>query len=394
MDDLPALLGGTPIRPEGPPDWPFPDHEVVAALTAALADGSWGKYSGGRVAELEAALAEYHAVPHALTCASGTLASEIALRALHVGPGAEVIMAAYDYEPNFLSIHVVGAQPVLVDVEPRNWNFDPAQLHAAISPATKAIIVSHLHGGIVDMKAVMRFAAAQRLFVIEDAAQAPGALVHGRKAGTWGDVGVLSFGGSKLLTAGRGGALLTSQSDVAQRLRLELRRGVQSWAAMSELQATVLLPQLAQLDARNQQRLLAVERLRGLLVDVDGLRLCENAVPADPAYYKVGFQFDESAFGLTRARLVAALRAEGMAFDAGFRSLAAGRSPLRYRAASALPQAEQAHRGAVLLHHPVLLKDAEALEQVARALRKVYSNAQRLSALNWPNEPSRERTMS
>src|SRR4029077_5491179 len=116
MSDLPAILGGTPIRPQGPPDWPGHDLEVAAAVSAALADGSWGKYDGPHVAALEADLARYHSVSHALTCASGTLAVEIALRALQVGPGDEVILAAYDYEANFLCVHALGATPVLVDV--------------------------------------------------------------------------------------------------------------------------------------------------------------------------------------------------------------------------------------------------------------------------------------
>src|SRR5207245_1882948 len=123
----------------------------------------------------------------------------------------------------------------------------------AIGPKTRAVIVSHLHGGIVPMSQVMAIAAAHGLRVIEDAAQVPGAIIQGRKAGTWGDVGILSFGGSKLLTAGRGGAILTRQADTYQRARLGLHRG-DHLCPLSELQAAVLLPQLDQLDARNRQR--------------------------------------------------------------------------------------------------------------------------------------------
>src|SRR5262249_27521235 len=141
-------------------------------------------------------------------------AVELALRALKVGPGDEVVLAAYDYPGNFLSVHAVGAHPVLVDVELGNWNLGPERLAEAIGPATRAVIASHLHGGLVPMREVMEVAAARGVAVVEDAAQAPGAEVQGRKAGTWGDAGVLSFGGSKLLTAGRGGALLTRRADV------------------------------------------------------------------------------------------------------------------------------------------------------------------------------------
>src|SRR5258707_6670563 len=103
--DVPALLGGTPVRPEGPPAWPLPDPDVSAALTAAVASGAWGQYHGEHVRGLEADLAAVHGVPHVMTCASGTLAVEAALRALRVGPGDEVVMAAYDYESNFLTVH-------------------------------------------------------------------------------------------------------------------------------------------------------------------------------------------------------------------------------------------------------------------------------------------------
>src|SRR5262249_17999895 len=146
--DLPALLGGPAVRPQGPPDWPPPDDAVRQVLESAWCDGSWGKYHGGHVAALEARLAEYHGLPHALACGSGTFAVELALRALKVGPGEEVVLAAYDYPGNFLSVHAVGATPVLVDIHPDNWNLDPTRLEAACGPATRAVIVSHLHGGL------------------------------------------------------------------------------------------------------------------------------------------------------------------------------------------------------------------------------------------------------
>src|ERR1700722_19595962 len=125
MTSIPALLGGHPVRPGGPPAWPLADGAVGEALAAAFADGSWGKYHGPHVEALQQHLAAYHEVDFALTCGSGTFAVELALRALQVGPGDEVILAAYDYPGNFLSIHAVGAQPVLADVGPLHWNLTP-----------------------------------------------------------------------------------------------------------------------------------------------------------------------------------------------------------------------------------------------------------------------------
>jgi dTDP-4-amino-4,6-dideoxygalactose transaminase len=383
-DTLPALLGGPPVRPQGPPDWPPPDEDVLCAIHAAYADGSWGKYHGHYVARLEARLAEYHGVEHALTCGSGTFATELALRALKVGPGDEVILSPYDYPGNFLAVHAVGATPVLIDIDASSWQMSLDRLPEAVGTATKAVIASHLHGGQVPMEQLATFATERGLRVIEDAAQCPGAIVQGRCAGTWGDVGVLSFGGSKLLTAGRGGAILTRHADVHQRARLAQMRG-NVVCPLSELQAAALLPQLDKLHRHNQRRADGVRRLVDLLNSppqaVPGL--VPFAVPSghsQPGYYKVGFQYDEAAFGLPRARFVAALRAEGVAFDEGFRALHAGRSPSRFRRGGDLAEADRAHRGAVVLHHPILLGSEADVAEVAAALRKIYANVRVLSA--------------
>jgi dTDP-4-amino-4,6-dideoxygalactose transaminase len=376
---LPAILGGAPVRPQGPPDWPIADDAVLETLHAAYHDGSWGRYHGGHVEWLEERLAIEHSVERALTCGSGTFAVELALRALKVGPGDEVEMAAYDYSGNFLSVHAVGARPVLVDVDADNWNLAPERLAEAFGSATRAVIVSHLHGGLVPMREVMEWAGRHGVAVIEDAAQAPGALVQGRWTGAWGDVGVLSFGGSKLLTAGRGGAILTRRADVAQRARVWLQRG-NHVCPLSELQAAVLLPQLDRLAERNARRLRNARLLGELLRDVPGLRPFHNRDGEDsqPGFYKLGFQFDAEEFGLDRERFVAAMRAEGIAVDEGFRALHLGRSPSRWRGAGSLLQAERAHRGAIVLHHPILLGTDTDMEQVAVAVRKIHAHAGQL----------------
>jgi perosamine synthetase len=376
---LPALLGGTPLRPQGPPAWPCADEAILAALRVAYREGTWGRYHGGYVEKLEQRLAALHRVEHVLTCGSGTFAVELALRALKVGPGDEVIMAAYDYSGNFLSIHAIGAHPVLVDIDADNWNLAPENLSAAFRATTRAVIVSHLHGGLVPMSEVMELARRHGVAVIEDAAQAPGALVQGRMAGAWGDVGVLSFGGSKLLTAGRGGAILTPQAAVAQRARLWLQRG-NHLCPLSELQAAVLPPQLDRLVERNAQRLRAVRSLSEQLRGIPGLSPFRNRPLEDcsPSYYKMGFQYDAEAFGLSRAHFAAALRAEGIAIDEGFRALHVERSPSRWHGVGPLTQAERAHHGAIVLHHPVLLGSDDDLRQVVQAVTKIYAHTERL----------------
>ncbi|MCS6852590.1 MAG: aminotransferase class V-fold PLP-dependent enzyme [Gemmataceae bacterium] len=372
-----ALLGGPPVRPSGPPGWPTADPAVEAALAQALADGSWGRYHGEWAGRLQRELGTFFGCD-VLLCGSGTFAVEVALRALSISPGDEVLLSAYDYPGNFLAIHAIGAQPVLVDVHPENWNLDPASLPAEAGPRARAILVSHLHGGLVPMREVMAWARERRLKVVEDAAQCPGAVVQGRLAGTWGEVGILSFGGSKLLTAGRGGALLIRDEQVRQRARLVLHRGNEV-CPLSELQAAALLPQIARLPERHARRREMVARLSQWLADIPGLRLFRNAAEdCDPAFYKVGFQLREAPQGVPRSRLVAALRAEGIAFDEGFPALHVGRSPRRYRSLGPLDEATRAHQGVLVLHHPVLLGSDDDVRQVAEAISKVWSQAHEL----------------
>jgi dTDP-4-amino-4,6-dideoxygalactose transaminase len=348
------------------------DSAVEDALRQALADGSWGRYHGRHVAALTQVLADYHGASHVMLCSSGTAAVELALRGAGVKPGDEVLLAAYDFKGNFQDILAVGGTPVLVDVRPADWNLDPDKIAPAISPKMKAIVVSHLHGGVVDMPAVMRVAREHQLTVIEDAAQMPGARIHGRVAGTWGDAGVLSFGGSKLASAGRGGALITSRDDLAQRVRLYTQRGNDAYP-LSELQAAVVLPQWARLDAMNARRTTAVARLTELLAGVVGLSVFRNP-PSDsqPGYYKVGFRYDAAGFsGLSRDAFAAAVRAEGIALDSGLRALHKTHSSRRFRPAGDLPNATQADEGVLTLHHPVLLGTDVELQQIATAIAKV-----------------------
>jgi dTDP-4-amino-4,6-dideoxygalactose transaminase len=155
---------------------------------------------------------------------------------------------------------------------------------------------------------------------------------------------------------------------------------VQQWAALSELQAIVLPPQLDRLAERHARRAEAVHRLVAALAGVPGLTPFANAVEdSSPAYYKVGFRYDAAAWGLSRERFTAALRAEGVALDAGFRAAHVGRAPQRYRRGGGLAESERAHHGCVVLHHPVLLGGPEDLAAVAEAVGKVYRHRERLA---------------
>jgi perosamine synthetase len=377
--DLPALLGGTPMRLPAPPTWPLADAEIRDVFARAEREGFWARYHADECERLQSWLREYHTLDHVLLCGSGNYAVELGLHTLNVKPGDEVILADYDYPGNFLSIHAVGATPVLVDVEPRNWNLSLDAVREAIGPKTRVILASHLHGGRVPMSALMALARERGLLVLEDAAQTTGALIDGRRAGTWGDVGVLSFGGSKLLSAGRGGALLLRNAEMAQRARNHLVRAGNVVCPLTELQAALLLPQCAKLDERNRTRWHNVQILCAGLADVPGVRpFVAASEPDRPAFYKLGLQCDELALGFSRDLLVKALRAEGYAVDEGFSAAHQARSPKRFRQGSALSESGRAHRGCAQLHHPILVEGPEAVLGFAHALRRIHRYASAL----------------
>ena len=154
---------------------------------------------------------------HALCVTSGTAALEIALRALGVGPGDEVITTPYTFVATPSAAFLTGAQPVFVDINPDTYLLDPLQVEKAITPRTRAIMPVHIAGCPVDMDGIMDVARRHNLSVIEDACQAWGAAWNGRPVGAIGDVGCFCFQASKNINAGEGGALVTNQSEIAER---------------------------------------------------------------------------------------------------------------------------------------------------------------------------------
>jgi dTDP-4-amino-4,6-dideoxygalactose transaminase len=176
---------------------------------------------GPAVGECEAKLAPYCGCAHAVSVSSGSDALLISLMAESIGPGDEVITTPYTFFATAGAIARTGAKPVFVDIDPRTYNIDPAQIEAKISPRTKAIIPVHLYGQCAEMDPIMAIADRRGIPVIEDAAQAIGAEYKGRRAGSIGRYGCFSFFPSKNLgAAGDGGLVTTNDADVADRLRV------------------------------------------------------------------------------------------------------------------------------------------------------------------------------
>ena len=408
-EELPAVLGGEPVRPSGPPGWPPPLPAVEAALRDCYLTGGWGRYHGPATQRLIAELESLFEVSQVILCSSGTAAIELALRGLAIEPGDEVLLSAYDFKGNFQDILAVGAIPVLLDVDLRTGQLDLDQIEAAMSPRVKAVIASHLHGGWVDLAQLReRLDAAgdagRAVRIIEDACQMPGARFGSRRAGAGGDVSVLSFGGSKLLTAGRGGAILTNRAEIAARIRRHVQRGNEAYP-LSELQAAVLIPQLGPLDTDRRSRAATVRMICAELSNDIRLRPVCPAIPSlaessaasrdedlaattalkgtiEPDYYKLAWEYDPAGFdGLSRDAFAGALRAEGIAFWPGFRALHRTHARGRFRAVGPLSQADRMDTNWLVLHHPVLREGATAAAEIVRAIRKLRAWAGELKSV-------------
>lgn len=341
--------------------WPIADDLAIReVLLRAYEDGSWGRYHGPHVQRLEARLAEMHGVRHALVCASGTIAVQIALRALNAREGSEVIVAAYDFPGNFRAIQDAGLFPVLVDIDPQTWCLDVNCLADAISEKTVAVVVSHLHGGLAEMDSIQQIAAMHGIAVIEDACQATGAKLGNRIAGSMGEIGVLSFGGSKLVTAGRGGAIVTDRDDLLQRAKIFCERGNNAFP-LSELQAAVILPQLDQLEPRNQLRIKRLQKLRGRLQPIAKCLRPIAWCGDQPSFYKHAWLCDTAQ----RVRyLTQKAESNGLPLGRGFRGFYK-RPVSQARKIGELPQATVAAERTILLHHPILLQDECAIDWLA-----------------------------
>jgi len=241
-------------------------RDIEAAIQDVLDSGTY--ILGTQVAAFEREFADYCGTSDAIGVGSGTDALCLALRAFNVGPGDEVITVSHTAVATVAAIEMAGATPVLIDIEPNHYTLDPERLSAALGPRTRAIIPVHLYGQPADMGPICDFAAANKLVVIEDCAQAHGARIGKARVGSIGDAGCFSFYPTKNLGAlGDGGMIVTSQGPTAERLRRlreygwsersSLEPGVNS--RLDEVQAAILRVKLTSLDADNARRQAAAQ---------------------------------------------------------------------------------------------------------------------------------------
>ncbi|HVD14469.1 MAG TPA: DegT/DnrJ/EryC1/StrS family aminotransferase [Actinomycetota bacterium] len=267
--------------------------QLSAAIEGVLASSKF--VLGPQVAEFERAFAEFVGVRHAVGTSSGLDALRLALTALDIGQGDQVILPANTYIATALAVSAVGARPVLVDCDPRTYQLAVDQIGPAVTTRTRAIIPVHLTGQAADMDPVCDVARANGLHVIEDAAQAHGAKYKGRSCGKLGTIGCFSFYPSKNLGAlGDAGMLTTGDSDLAERLRRLRNYGQQARyqhvekginARLDTLQAAVLSVKLRHLARWNEARARHAEVYRRLLAGVGDLVFQENAAWSSHVYH-------------------------------------------------------------------------------------------------------------
>jgi dTDP-4-amino-4,6-dideoxygalactose transaminase len=241
---------------------------------------------GPKVQECEEAIAIYSGCPFAVGVSSGTDALLICLMAEGIGPGDEVITSPYTFFATVGSIARTGATPVFVDIDPATYNIDPTQLEAKITPRTRAIIPVHLYGQMAEMNSVLQVAERYDLVVIEDAAQAIGAELHGHRAGSLGHYGCFSFFPSKNLgAAGDGGMVVTTDGERAEKLRRLRSHGSQPKYyhqmiggnfRLDALQAALVSVKLKHLDAWTSARQYNAKRYERLFAET-GLRVSESS---------------------------------------------------------------------------------------------------------------------
>ena len=398
-----AIDGGQPLRTVPFPSWPVWDEQEEKLLLEVLHSGHWGILSGDKVTTFEKAFAAFQGAEHALCVTSGTAALEIAMRVLGIGPGDEVITTPYTFVATPSAAFLAGARPVFVDIDPETYLIDPAQIEAAITERTKAIVPVHIAGCPCDMDAIMDIARRHGLYVIEDACQAWGASWRGTPVGAIGDLGCFSFQASKNINAGEGGAIITNRPELAERswsLHHVGRVRDGAWYQheflgwnyrMTEWQGAVLLAQLSRLPGHIERRAGNAAYLAARLDEVGGV------IPAkrdervtQHAWHIFIATYDPEAFGgKPCAEFIAMLRAEGIPCTAGYVPL--NRTPALLRALAeqegqirpweegdvelpvlpACPVAEDLCQRTIWFPQNVFLGDHEDMEDIVAAMKKI-----------------------
>ena len=297
-------------------------------------------------------------------------------------PGDEVILPAYDFYSLPKSVLNVGATPVFVDVTPDNLTIDGQEVEKKISSRTRAVIAVHISGSVAKLDALGRIAREHDIYLVEDCAQAHGAIYDGKKVGSWGDLAIFSFGGIKLMTSGQGGMIVTSDEELYRRCYAITNRGhlpdgkvnrygiIGENFQMSELQAAILFPQIGLLESYCLRREEACALLDGELSRIEGVEaLSQFPKTQRRAHMRYSFYCKSQ---LPSRQVMERLRQAGIPVMPGYSS--AGTDPRLQKAFADLgddfPNSRRAEQEIVGIHHRFLLNERRVLERLAERIRE------------------------
>jgi dTDP-4-amino-4,6-dideoxygalactose transaminase len=394
-------------------EWPIFGVEELEALRGVLESGCWGhvdrsgSYVAPRESEFERAFAEFHTARHGLCVANGTVALQLALEALDVGAGDEVIVPGLTWQATAAAALDVNAVPVLVDVEPETYCMDPAAVEAAITPRTRAVIAVHLYNSLADLDRLGSLCERHDLYLLEDCAHSHGSAWRERGVGSLGDVGCFSFQLTKSLTAGEGGFCTTNSDRLRERIDTLRNCGrapagaSDDWGPvqsgnyrLSEWEAALLCAQFARFPDQLARRAENARRLDEAFSAVAGITpMLRRPQVTRQGLYAYVVRYDCEAFdGLPVTALRSALSAElGIPVGAVYEPL--NHSPLyqpqtkrRYRVAEQwtkidparfeLPVAARAHaEESVVIPHEVLLSEWGHLSSLVDTVEVVRERA-------------------
>jgi len=282
---------------------------------------NWISSAGKYIHQFEEKFSAYCGVPFGVACSSGTTAIHLALAALGIGPGDEVIIPDFTLIVSANMVVLTGAKPVLVDVDQRTWCIDPNLIEQKITPRSRAIMAVHMYGHPCDMEAIMAVASRHNLYVIEDCAEAHGAEVNGKKVGSFGHASCFSFYGNKILTTGEGGMVLCKDEAIAERMRLLRNQGFQQPRfvhevmgfnyRMTNIQAAIGLAQTEMVEQKVERKRWIGQTYNDLLAGQNDLILPVEEPWAKNVYWMYGILIEES-LGVRKDVLMRMLREKGV----------------------------------------------------------------------------------